>query len=62
MTVREYAKSVDFNVVGKLSRFAKGETYGITNRKQRAYIDDGGNEYYIGKDSACIVTATGYVI
>ena len=62
MTVREYAKSVSFKIVGKLSRFPKGEVYGRQARKQRAYIDEAGNEYYIAKGSACIVTIDGKII
>lgn len=62
MTVHEYAKSVNFDIVSKLSRFVKGETYGIPNRKQRAYIDANGNEYYISNNSACIVTPDGRII
>lgn len=62
MKVREYAKIVGFQIVGKLSRFPQGETYGIDNRKQRAYIDEAGNEYYMDKGCACIVTADGAVI
>ena len=62
MTIREFAKARGFEIVGKLSRFPKGETYGIDNRKQRAYIDEAGNEYYIDKHNACIVTADGKVI
>ena len=62
MTIREYAKSVGFEIVGRLSRFPKGETYGIDNRKQRAYIDEAGNEYYIDKGGACIVATDGKII
>ena len=62
MTIREYAKAVGFEIVGKLSRFPKGETYGLDNRKQRAYIDEAGNEYYIDKGGACIVTTDGKII
>ena len=62
MTIREYAKIVGFEIVGKLTRFPKGETYGIDNRKQRAYIDEAGNEYYSDKDCFCIVTADGGII
>lgn len=62
MSIREYAKSVGFEIVGKLNRFPKGETYGVDNRKQRAYIDEAGNEYYIDKYNACIVTTEGHII
>ena len=62
MSIREYAALVGFQIVGKLRRFPQGETYGFDNRKQRAYIDEAGNEYYASKDCYCIVTATGKII
>ena len=62
MSIREYAKSVGFEIVGKLTRFPQGETYGVDNRKQRAYIDEAGNEYYMDKRCACIVTTDGRII
>lgn len=62
MTIREYAEARGHKIVGKLTRFPKGETYGADNRKQRAYIDEAGNEYYIDKHSACIVTTEGHII
>ena len=62
MKIRDYAKAVGFQIVGKLTRFHKGETYGADNRKQKAYIDEAGNEYYMDKHSACIVTADGRII
>lgn len=62
MTIREYAKLRGFAIVGKLTRFPKGETYGADNRKQRAYIDEAGNEYYMDKYNCCIVTVDGAVI
>lgn len=62
MNIREYAKSVGHEVQGKLTRFPKGEAYGIDNRKQRAYIDEAGNEYYMDKSGFCIVTYDGRVI
>lgn len=62
MTVREYAKSVNFEIVGKLFRFPKAEVYGRQAHKQRAYIDEAGNEYYISKRGACIVTIDGKII
>lgn len=62
MKIRDYAKAVGFQIVGKLIRFPKGETYGVDNRKQKAYIDEAGNEYYMSKGSACIVTVDGRII
>jgi len=62
MTIREYAKSVGFEIVGKLTR--KVEPYGI-DRKQRVYIDEAGNKYYPDNGDACgfcIVTVDGKII
>ena len=58
MTVREYAKSVGFEVVGKLRRMK-------AVRNQKWYIDEADNEYWldnVGKNCICIVTADGGVI
>ena len=62
MTIREYAKSKGFEIVGKLTR--KTEAYGI-DRKQIVYIDEAGNKYYPDKGDACgfcISTADGKII
>ena len=61
MTIREYAKARGFEVIGKLTRHPEWEEYGI-GRRQRAYRDEAGNEYYIDKGGACIVTKDGDVI
>lgn len=61
MTIREYAKSRDFEIVGKLTRRAEWELY----KNDRAYIDEAGNEYYKGYDGVCdicIVTKDGGVL
>ena len=58
MTCREYAKSVGFEVVGKLRRMK-------AVRNQKWYMDEAENEYwldYSGKNCVCIVCATGGVI
>ena len=58
MTVREFAKSVGFEVVGKLKHMK-------AVRNQKWYIDEAGNEYWLdnaGKNCICIVTADGGVI
>lgn len=61
MTVREYAKSVGFEVVGKLKRMKKNKRNGPAH--YRYYIDEAGNEYWKSRiDGICIVTADGGVI
>ncbi len=64
MTIREYAKKHDFNVIGKLTRHPEhewDEDYtGFGERKwggYKFYADEGGNEYYISGDYVLIVTA-----
>lgn len=59
MTIREYAKKNDHEIVGKLVRRTEFET---EQHKCRAYMDDAGNEYYVQKNGICIVTADGGVI
>jgi len=61
-TIRKYAAEVGHEVVGKLTRFPKGEADVSGTSKQRAYIDEAGNEYYMSKAGFCIVTADGGVI
>lgn len=69
MSVREYAKFHGFEVVGKLKRDVSGEYQtGADGVKHytgfMCYVDEGGNEYYIGGKSGicCIVTVDGAVI
>ena len=58
MTIREFAKSVGFEVIGKLKRHPDLEVYGL-----RAYLDEAENEYYINKNGrVTIITADGGVI
>lgn len=61
MTIRQYAKSVGFRIVGKLRPMTKDKPIGM---KEVYWTDDAGNEYYRSHDgkSACIVTAEGGVI
>lgn len=65
MTVREYAKSVGFEVVGKLKRLPDVH-YGMDDKhRYPLWIDEAGNEYCgsHGKcDCYCIITADGGVI
>ena len=65
MTVREYAKSVGFEVAGKLKRLPD-EYYGLDDKHHYpVWIDEAGNVYcgsYSKKDGCCIITADGGVI
>ena len=56
MTIKEYAKKNNFQIVGKLTRKA---AKGIG---AKFYIDEGGNEYYVDKRGVYIITAEGGVI
>ena len=63
MKIREYAKSVGFEIVGNLTRRPEWEytTDDFTGKKKhsgfRHYSDEGGNEYISGEGGVCIVTA-----
>ena len=57
-TIRDYAKEVGFEIVGKLTRTPEAEM----SDKHRAYVDQAGNEYYKSGNSICITTADGAVI
>lgn len=58
MTIREYAKSVGFEIVGKLVRRADWEK----DKTERWYMDEAGNEYYKGQNGFSITTADGGII
>lgn len=58
MTIREFAKSVNHEIIGKLTRRPEWEA----SKTERAYIDEGKNEYYIKEGNVVIVTADGGVI
>lgn len=58
-TIREFAKNVGHEVIGKLTRIAEKET---EQDRSKFYMDEAGNEYWIGKKGICIVTADGGVI
>lgn len=71
MTARQYAESVGFEVVGKLTK--KSGTYTDYNRidiktgeykvvKFAYWVDEAGNAYTGSKDSWTIATADGGVI
>lgn len=65
MTIREYAKNIGFEVVGKLKRLPDVH-YGMGNSNNYPlWIDEAWNEYcgsYSKDDSYCIITADGGVI
>lgn len=68
MTVREYAKAVGFEVVGRLRRLPD-VYYGMDNRHHYPlWIDEAGNEYcgsyrpHHPNEGYCIITADGGVI
>lgn len=54
MTVREYAESRDFEVVGKL-------TYLGVDRGSKVWVDEAGNEYSKSKRGFCIIDTEGAV-
>lgn len=56
--VREQAKRLGFEIIGKLTRMADWER----ERCERWYMDDGENEYYVRRGILTIVTADGGVI
>ena len=67
--IREKAKAVGHEVVGKLTRHPEYETTldhmtgkEVRMKGQRFYLDEGGNEYWVSKRGVCIVTADGGVI
>ena len=63
-TLREYAKSKGFEVVGKLRRLPDVH-YGMGDRKYPVWIDEAGNEYcgsYSTDGCFCIITADRRVI
>lgn len=68
MKIREYAKSVGFEIVGRLTRRPEWEHTrdGFTGEMKHSgckhYSDEGGNEYITGGGGVCIVTADGGVI
>lgn len=65
--IRAFAKSVDHEIIGKLTRRPEWE-YDLDENmnkhpsKCRWYIDEAGNEYCVGKLGVTIVTAEGVVI
>lgn len=64
MSVREMAKALGFEIVGKLRRIRPVEYFDADGNlhKDPCYIDEAGNEYWPTADGVCIVTADGGVI
>lgn len=58
MSIREQAKHLGFEIIGRLTRRPEWER----STRERAYIDDAGNEYYTRHGILTIVTADGGVI
>ena len=58
MTIRQFAKSKGFNIVGKLTRKAKWEQ----DKNEYWYMDEAGNEYCKSEKGFAIVTADGGII
>ena len=58
MSIREQAKHLGFEIIGRLTRRPEWER----SPRERAYIDDAGNEYYTRRGILTIVTADGGVI
>lgn len=58
MTIRQFAKSKGFNIVGKLTRKAEWEQ----DKNERWYMDGSGNEYCKSEKGFAIVTVDGEII
>lgn len=59
MSIREFAKSVGFDISGKLKRKPDECLNGI---KYQVWVDEAGNEYAKCEKGYCIVTNDGGVI
>lgn len=67
MTIRQFAKSVGHEVVGKLTRHPELEMFNEEdnkNRRYRCYLDEEGNEYWVDtkKHGVSITTVDGGII
>lgn len=68
MTIREYAKSVNFKIVGKLTQRPEFEQkinwYDGSQKHSgvKCYFDEAGNVYHIGSKGCCIITVDDAVI
>lgn len=68
MTIRAYAKSVGFQIVGKLTRRPEWEYIkdpydgSVRHSGTKTYSDEGWNIYHINSRGVCIVTANDEII
>lgn len=68
MNIRQYAKAVGFEIVGKLTRRPEWDytrdwfTGEMKHSGFKHYADEGGNVYISGKGLVCIVTADDAII
>ena len=58
MSIREQAAAFGFEIVGQLTRRPEWET----TKRERAYMDEAGNEYYTRRGVLTIVTVDGAII
>ena len=58
MSIREQAAAFGFEIVGQLTRRPEWEA----TKRERAYIDEAGNEYYNRCGVLTIVTVDGAII
>ena len=58
VSIRQQAEQLNFEIIGRLIRHPEWER----DRKERAYMDEAGNEYYTRCGILTIVTADGGVI
>lgn len=58
MKIIDQAVAVGFEIIGQLTRRPEWET----TKRERAYIDEAGNEYYTRRGVVTIVTVDGAVI
>ena len=61
MTIREYAKQYNVEVIGNLHRIPC-DRRDPDGTPYQLYVDDAGNEYTVNRNGICIVTADGNVI
>ena len=62
MTIREYAKAHNHQIVGKLRRIPQYDGRDNDGTKYRSYFDDADNWYTINRNGCHISTCDGYVI
>jgi len=62
MTIREYARRHNVDVVGRLKRLPAHDGSDPDGTPYRFYIDEANNEFTTNSNGVCIVTADGGVI